>query len=223
MASSTPADVPRGVRHDTDVFFARKDSDKLLYVLLDLFAFFIGDLALGGLCQCEDFHDPAVLLKSFRVGATATLESDGVHGRGDFRLERIVGRLGAVRNDKFRSIGQRRQHGQHRFGKSSDLVGLDQGGVDLPVLCTGFDVRVLGCDQVVANDEHLISQFFHQVLPAFVVEFAETVLNGQDRYIVFHGLLVEFENFVPAHIELALVAPETIHADRVFLTGFFAV
>ena len=56
-----------------------------------------------------------------------------------------------------------------------------------------------------------------------MILLAEAIFDREDGDALFHGLLVEIQNLVAAHIEFALVAPETIHTDRVFLAGFFAV
>ncbi len=212
-----------GIRHDAHVFLAGEDAHQFFDRLFDLFALFLGHFPLCGLGQCEDFHHAAVLLQALRVGAAAALEADGVHRRGDFRLERVVRALGTVRNHQLSAVGQRGQHGQHGLGQRSDLVGLDEGGVDLAVLGAVLDVRVLRGDQVVADDEDLVAQFFHQVLPALVVAFAEAVFDGEDRDVLFHGLLVEVQDLVAAHLDLALVAPETVDADGVGLAPFFPI
>src|SRR4030042_1066226 len=111
MASATPADVPRGV-----------EPLKRMIPVLPRNRVAAADGIPALVASSVPLTDSIASILISRLAISISLESDGVQGRGDFCLERVVGRLGAVRNDKFRSIGQRRQHGQHRLSESPDLV-----------------------------------------------------------------------------------------------------
>ena len=106
--------------------------------------------------------------------------------------------------------------------RRADLVGLDEGGVDEPLLGASANRGILGRDQVVADDQDLLVEGLHELLPSLVVVLGEGVFQRDDR-IFLHPANVQIDHFIGGQDLRIFGPPEQVLADRALFACLFAV
>src|SRR5581483_295876 len=106
--------------------------------------------------------------------------------------------------------------------EATDLISLDERGVDESLIGTASDSRVLGGDEIVTNNKDLLVERLHELLPTFVVVFGERVLEG-DNGVLLHPTDVKIHHLVGAQDFGVLRAPKQVLADRFLLAGLLTI
>ena len=127
-----------------------------------------------------------------------------------------------MRDDQGQSHLLRRTRRQQSLAQGTDLVGLDEGGVDEALLGASANRGILGRDQVVSDDQDLLVERFHELLPSLVIVLREGILQGNDR-VFLHPASVEFHHFVGGQDLRVFGPPEQVLADSALFACLFAV
>ena len=186
----------------------------------------IGIESPGDLCtllrHLHQFDDSSVFDQPLRVRPAATFQAEGADPETYIGFHDLVGRFGSVRDHYGKPQLLRDASCQQSLAQRADLVGLDQGSIDEPLLGASLDGGVLSCNQIVPDDEDLLVEGFHQFLPPFVIIFRERIFQRDDRKFL-NPPKVHLDHFICGHHLRILGSPEQVLAYRLLLTGLFPV
>ena len=87
----------------------------------------------------HQFDDSAVLDQPLRVGSAAAFQAEGANREADVGFHDLVGRFGSVRDHQGEPQLLRHAGSQKSLTQRADLVGLDQGSIDEPLLGASFE------------------------------------------------------------------------------------
>ena len=97
----------------------------------------------GDLCTLlrhfHQFDDSSVFDQPLRVRSAATFQAEGADRETDVGFHDLVGRFGSVRDHQGEPQLLRHTSCQQSLTQRADLVGLDQGSIDEPLLGASFE------------------------------------------------------------------------------------